>query len=183
MLKVSLSLMISSYSTHTAYSVLPRLNLVNTSRNLCVSSLFPSPQPNVWAACRGNIITCTVMSSSSVTYQCIRHTHHLWHHQNMILFQLGLNYFIWFTSNHSCVVFSNTKYLQRDFKMSSTSPYGLKSVLECAVRATLLSQTENIPEFLSQYFSEITGFKDEHAEDDPKEISFQFQEQWGKLLF
>ena len=62
-------------------------------------------------------------------------------------------------------------------------PYGLKSTVECISRAALLSQPADIHNFLLKYLSELIDFRKCHPEDDPKLVSFNYQEMWGKLLF
>ena len=62
-------------------------------------------------------------------------------------------------------------------------PYGLKSIKECISRATFLSQPTNISDFIHQHLSEMINFRNSHTEADPKIVSFQYQELWGKLLF
>lgn len=59
--------------------------------------------------------------------------------------------------------------------------YGLKSVMECISRAVLLSQPADIHDFLSQYFSGLIDYRDSQLETDPKKVSYNYQEQWGKL--
>ncbi|XP_044050676.1 flocculation protein FLO11-like [Siniperca chuatsi] len=60
----------------------------------------------------------------------------------------------------------------------SLCPYGLKSIMECISRATLLSQPTDIPDFLLQYLSELISFRRSHPEADPKVVSFRYQELW-----
>ncbi|XP_044060895.1 serine/arginine repetitive matrix protein 1-like isoform X2 [Siniperca chuatsi] len=62
----------------------------------------------------------------------------------------------------------------------SLCPYGLKSIMECISRATLLSQPTDIPDFLFQYMSELISFRRSHPEADPKVVSFRYQELWEK---
>ncbi|XP_067455502.1 calcium-binding tyrosine phosphorylation-regulated protein-like [Thunnus thynnus] len=57
-------------------------------------------------------------------------------------------------------------------------PYGLKSLLECITRAALLSQPGDNPDFLFEYLSELINFRRCHPEDDPKIVSFNYQEMW-----
>ncbi|KAK5873709.1 hypothetical protein PBY51_018724 [Eleginops maclovinus] len=66
--------------------------------------------------------------------------------------------------------------------VQSSCPYGLKSLMECVSRATLLSQPADIPDFLLQYLSELISFRKSHPEDDPKVVSFNFQEMWEKKV-
>uniref|UniRef100_A0AAQ6IHA8 Uncharacterized protein n=1 Tax=Anabas testudineus TaxID=64144 RepID=A0AAQ6IHA8_ANATE len=54
-----------------------------------------------------------------------------------------------------------------------SSPYGLKSMMECLSRATLLSQPEDIPDFLTKYMSGLINFRDSGHETDPKLLCFQ----------
>ncbi|XP_033181851.1 proteoglycan 4-like isoform X1 [Anabas testudineus] len=65
----------------------------------------------------------------------------------------------------------------------AASPYGLKSMMECLSRATLLSQPEDIPDFLTKYMSGLINFRDSGHETDPKLLCFQYQEQWEKTFF
>ncbi|XP_045888808.1 calcium-binding tyrosine phosphorylation-regulated protein-like [Micropterus dolomieu] len=60
----------------------------------------------------------------------------------------------------------------------SLCPYGLRSMMECISRATLLSQPTNIPDFLLQYVLELIRFRRSHPEADPKVVSFHYQELW-----
>ncbi|KAK2914519.1 hypothetical protein Q8A73_005113 [Channa argus] len=62
-------------------------------------------------------------------------------------------------------------------------PYGLRSLKECIFRATLLSQPADIPNFLSEYMSELLLFRDSSHEIDPKLLSFNFQELYEKHFF
>ncbi|KAK2862607.1 hypothetical protein Q5P01_002140 [Channa striata] len=62
-------------------------------------------------------------------------------------------------------------------------PYGLKSLTECISRATLLSQPADIPNFLSDYMSELLSFRDSCREMDPKLLSFNFQELYENIFF
>ncbi|XP_071345648.1 uncharacterized protein [Trachinotus anak] len=59
-------------------------------------------------------------------------------------------------------------------------PYGLKSIIQCATRATLLSQPTDIPEFLLQYLAEMINFRKSHPEADPRDVTFLYQELWEK---
>nr|XP_046241230.1 histone-lysine N-methyltransferase 2D-like [Scatophagus argus] len=63
------------------------------------------------------------------------------------------------------------------------SPYGLKSLVECVCRATLLSQPAHIPKFLAQYLSELIDFRGPNHEADNKVVSFQHHELWEKMFF
>ncbi|XP_034724384.1 proteoglycan 4-like isoform X3 [Etheostoma cragini] len=66
--------------------------------------------------------------------------------------------------------------------MSSLSllPNGLKSLVECISRATLLSQPADIPNFLLEYLLEVIDFRcsDVNYEAGDKDVSFLFQELW-----
>lgn len=80
---------------------------------------------------------------------------------------------------------SSKEYFRKDLKMNiqSLCPYGMKSIMECISRAILLSQPTDIPGFLLQYLSELISFRESYPEDDPKIVTFCYQEMWGKLLF
>ncbi|XP_027136709.1 proteoglycan 4-like [Larimichthys crocea] len=65
----------------------------------------------------------------------------------------------------------------------SVNQYGLKSLLECTARPVLLSQPPNIANFMDEHLTELIKFKDTYHNDDPKEVSFQFQEQWENKYF
>ena len=58
-------------------------------------------------------------------------------------------------------------------------PYGMKSLLECMSRATLLTQPDDTPKFLSTHVNEMTHFSKEESRDI-KDVAFRYQEQWGK---
>ncbi|XP_031137388.1 titin-like [Sander lucioperca] len=62
--------------------------------------------------------------------------------------------------------------------IQSLCPYGMKSIMECISRATLLSQPTDIPGFLLQYLSELISFRESFPEDDPKIVTFCYQEMW-----
>ncbi|XP_034091423.1 titin-like [Gymnodraco acuticeps] len=66
--------------------------------------------------------------------------------------------------------------------IQSLCPYGLKSLMECASRATLLSQPADIPNFLLQYMSEQITFRKSQPEDDPKVVSFNYQKIFEKNM-
>ncbi|XP_034419057.1 proline-rich extensin-like protein EPR1 [Cyclopterus lumpus] len=61
-----------------------------------------------------------------------------------------------------------------------TFPYGLKSLVESISRAVLLAEPANIPDFLSNYMTELISFRSCHAGTDPKLVSFDFEEFWEK---
>lgn len=61
----------------------------------------------------------------------------------------------------------------------NSTPYGVKSLLECMCRATLLAQPDDIPEFMSTYVDKMAHFRDEDSRDI-KEVAYRYQEQWGK---
>uniref|UniRef100_A0A4W6EQW4 RIIa domain-containing protein n=1 Tax=Lates calcarifer TaxID=8187 RepID=A0A4W6EQW4_LATCA len=56
-------------------------------------------------------------------------------------------------------------------------PYGLKSIVECITRATLISQPTDIPDFIYQYLSGLIKFRESLPEADPKDLSFHYQKQ------
>lgn len=72
-----------------------------------------------------------------------------------------------------------------DLKMDPKKicPYGLKTIVECITRATLLSQPTDIPGFLNDYLFELIDFRRSYPEADFKDVSFHYQEQWGELHF
>ncbi len=76
-----------------------------------------------------------------------------------------------------CVFRKSTVLLK--MSASNSTPYGVKSLLECMSRATLLAQPDDIPEFLSTHVDQMTHFRGEDSRDT-KEVAFQYQEQWGK---
>nr|XP_046231943.1 uncharacterized protein LOC124052079 [Scatophagus argus] len=67
-------------------------------------------------------------------------------------------------------------------EMSNSTPYGVKSLLECMSRATLLAQPDDVPKFLSTHVDEMIHFRDEESRDT-KEVAFQFQDQWENKFF
>uniref|UniRef100_A0A8C4HTD5 RIIa domain-containing protein n=1 Tax=Dicentrarchus labrax TaxID=13489 RepID=A0A8C4HTD5_DICLA len=62
---------------------------------------------------------------------------------------------------------------------NNSTPYGVKSLLECISRATLLAEPDDIPQFLSTHVDEMTRVRDTELRDT-KEVAFRYQEQWGK---
>ncbi|XP_028430897.1 calcium-binding tyrosine phosphorylation-regulated protein-like [Perca flavescens] len=64
--------------------------------------------------------------------------------------------------------------------VQSVCPYGLRSLVECISRATLLSKPADIPNFLVEYLLEVIDFRGSNAdyEAGDKEVSFQYQDLW-----
>uniref|UniRef100_A0A4W6FIZ5 RIIa domain-containing protein n=1 Tax=Lates calcarifer TaxID=8187 RepID=A0A4W6FIZ5_LATCA len=60
-------------------------------------------------------------------------------------------------------------------------PYGIKSLIECVSRATLIAQPGDIPNFLAEYLSELVSFRDSNHETNVKDVSFHYEELWGKF--
>ncbi|CAG5867633.1 unnamed protein product [Menidia menidia] len=63
---------------------------------------------------------------------------------------------------------------------SNSTPYGVKSLLECMSRASLLAQPDNIPRFLSTHVKKMLESRDDDSRDI-KEVAFGYQEQWAPL--
>lgn len=76
-------------------------------------------------------------------------------------------------------IFGKGWLLPSKMSASNFTPYGVKSLLECMSRATLLAQPDDIPEFLSTHVDKMTHVRDEESRDT-KEVTFQYEEQWGK---
>ncbi|XP_035858522.1 proteoglycan 4-like isoform X2 [Sander lucioperca] len=64
--------------------------------------------------------------------------------------------------------------------VQSLCPYGLKSLVECISRATLLSKPADIPNFLVEYLLEVIHFRCSNVnhEAGDKDVSFQYQDLW-----
>ncbi|KAI9534888.1 hypothetical protein NQZ68_010274 [Dissostichus eleginoides] len=61
------------------------------------------------------------------------------------------------------------------------TPYGVKCLLECMTRATLLAQPDDIPEFLSTHVDEMRHHVRDDGSRDNKEVAFCYEEQWGEF--
>uniref|UniRef100_A0A3B4U5F2 RIIa domain-containing protein n=1 Tax=Seriola dumerili TaxID=41447 RepID=A0A3B4U5F2_SERDU len=61
-------------------------------------------------------------------------------------------------------------------------PYGLRSLIECVTRATILSQPADTPKFLADYLTELVNYRGANHEADAKEVTFLNQEEWGKFM-
>ncbi|XP_059214338.1 uncharacterized protein LOC131992692 [Centropristis striata] len=63
----------------------------------------------------------------------------------------------------------------------NTTPYGVKSLVECLARAAIFAKPDDIPECLSRHVHKMTQHRDESR--DIKKIAFGHQEQWEKSFF
>ncbi|XP_041826626.1 uncharacterized protein LOC121630412 [Melanotaenia boesemani] len=65
---------------------------------------------------------------------------------------------------------------------SNSTPYGLRSLVECMSRATLLAHPDDIPGFLSTYTQKMLQFRDGRS-NDTANVAFLYQEQWENNFF
>lgn len=59
------------------------------------------------------------------------------------------------------------------------TPYGVKTLLECMARATLLAQPDDISTFLTRYIKNMFRSRTEDGKD-VKVVAFDYEEDWGQ---
>lgn len=59
-------------------------------------------------------------------------------------------------------------------------PYGLRTLLECLGRLSVLSQPDDTMKFSFEYVTTLV--KDPNCEQDIRELIFQNEEEWGKFM-
>lgn len=68
-----------------------------------------------------------------------------------------------------------------DTSYQSLFPYGLRSLVECINRATILSQPTDIPSFIVDYLTGLDNFRRSQITADLRINCYLYQELWGKL--